>query len=185
MTDTAILNGAAHHQTNGRAVPDYPSFTFASSGRTVQVRKLSPMTMQRIAQQTQKDMPPPAAPVYEVEIDGGVKTTETNEADPVYQQALRAYNEQVKYETGMRFMRLCASYVLASDVPVDEVAEYRAAMDAAGAPLGDEDDRWVYLWEMCAASERDMQDFQQYVLGRAQATPEAVQAHVDSFRGDV
>ena len=185
MTDTIQRNGTAHHQTSGRAVPAHPSFTFGSSGRTVQVRKISPMTMQRIAQQVQKDMPPPAAPVFEVEIDGGVTTTETNDADPQYQAALRAYTEQVRLETGMRFMRLCASYVLVSDVPADEVAEYRAAMDAAGAPVDEADDRWVFLWEMCAAGQQDMQDFQAFVLGMSQATAEAVQAHVDSFRGDL
>lgn len=185
MTDTVILNGTAHHQSGGRAVPAFPSFTFPSSGRTVQVRKISPMTMERIARGVQKDMPPPQPPVFEVELDGGVKTKETNEADPAYQQALRDYREQFKLETGKRFMRLCASYVLVSDVPTDEVAEYRAAMDAAGAPVDDDDDRWVYLWEMCAAGQQDMQDFQAFVLGLSQATQEAVQAHVDSFRGDL
>lgn len=154
-------------------------FTFADTGITVKVRKVSPM----IATDVAASFPEPEPPEQEVEYPGG-KVMEKNYADPNYIHAKAEYQKKVT-------MALQRVMIQRAIKPTDEdwkedVQEYREFIQqSTGKPLQEESDLLVYVMRVCIGSQEDMQDLLNAITKRSQATPEAVEAARNSFRGQL
>lgn len=166
----------------GRAVPAHPTITLPDSGITIAVRKLSPMTMLSLDTAVRRDMPPPAVPRSIVDYGDGVTEIEPNPADPDYQAALAAYEQNVRLEAGKRFTRLVATYCLV-EWDSDAVAALRSGMAAIGSPLNAEDDTdaYIYVWQIACVSNQDITTLQNFIMGQSQPMEAAVQAHAATF----
>lgn len=192
---------SSNHVENGAGVTVLPrprhdlTFTFPDSGQTVRVRRLGPFVMDDLREAVLAAMPAPVAPLVRVE-DGedaqGHPTyrTERNPADPSYQAAMTAHQQQVVEETARRLIALlttfCAEPLSPEDLDRDEIAVQRAIRQATGA-TGTEamSDQEIWLRYLCIRTPRDLAAFQSFVLSRSQPTEEVVQAHISTFRGDV
>lgn len=174
--------------SNGHAkaerIPEVERITF-STGVTVTVRPLATMTVQLInaAVRKDKEFRRPDPPLQKVEAIDGV-TTVQNTADPAYVAELAAWEQRVSEEVGARFLRVLARRAVEIDVDRAWVAAFRADMEAAGAPVEGEDVE-VYLYHYAAPTTEDMELLQRKALRQSQPTEEAVQAHIDTFRGNV
>lgn len=169
--------------TKGRTPPPLPEFVF-SSGRVVQIRKLSPETTARMQQAILKDMPDPPPPRQKVVTADGEVEAE-NPAHPEYQRALEALDTERQVEYARRFTKLLETYALIYEVDAEAVAAYRAAMAGIGTDLSDLNDAQVYLWHLCAEDQRDYQRLAEVVISHAQPAEAAVAAHTAMFPGDV
>lgn len=163
-----------------RAIP----FTFPDSGITVGLYRLAPDTITLIRQAIKKEFSPPQPPTQTVEFADGTSRQERNEADPEYTAALKRYEYEAAEKTADRMMRLIARR---AEVEVDNEAvfHFRADMEAIGVPVEETDDKAVYVRHICVSSEGDYTALTDFIMQRSQPTKEAVDAHKDSFRGDV
>lgn len=173
----------------GRAVPPLPQHTFQDSGITVGIRKIGPMTQQRLAQQIMRDDPEPQPPVVQTEIG-----PEPNPADPTYERAVREWQQRTGLALNERLMLLAAleAEVTIDDAARDEIARRQRHMRAAGiawAPHPDLDDeeneRVFYILHVACASTDDLKEFGRAVRERSVPTEEAVARQVASFPGDL
>jgi hypothetical protein len=179
MVDT-LTNG---HAT--KAIPELEAITF-STGVSVKIRPLATMTVQTINAAVRKDarFVRPEPPRQKVEaIDGATEVA--NPDDPGYIAALADWQARFAEEVGVRFLKVLALRGVVMDIDGEWVAAFRADMDAAGAPVDDLSDAELYLYHYAAPLPEDMELLQRKALRQAQPTEEAVQAHADSFRGDV
>jgi hypothetical protein len=170
----------ANGHLKGRAAPALPQFTFPDSGITVGLRRFSPDTQDRIARELSRKSPPPPAPEIETELGA-----ESNPADPDYQQALNAYWMRIQLETNERMFALALRQI---EVDIDRAVldRLKADMEEIGTPLdADKDDRELYIRHVCISSVYDLTALLSYLQRRSLPTEEAVQEHLDSFRGDV
>jgi hypothetical protein len=184
-----VHNGHA----KGRAVPALPSHTFQDTGITVRLRKLSPMTNQRLSEAIRREFPPPEPPTYEVEY-GDQKVREINDADPTYvaryqrweQDAARIFNERL-----LKLVCLDAVEVEIGETERTEIERKKRSLSRVGAaweddPTLDEDEnlRYFYVQHCCFGSGDDMRELYAAVNMRSQPTEAAVQAHIETFSGD-
>ncbi len=160
-----------------------PSFTFPDSGITVRLRRFAPDTIAQIGRAIKKDLPPPSAPLQEVDYGEG-KRLEPNEGDPTYLKALAEYESEITTELGERLLRLVVRRVEVV-IDVDAVQQLREDMEAIGASLADMDDKSIYVRHICIASRADMEALSSHILRLSQPTGAAVQEHIDIFRGDI
>jgi hypothetical protein len=174
--------------TNGRAldriIPPFEDVTL-STGVVVTIVPLATMTVQTINAAVRNDpaFAQPKPPLQKVEtLDGPAEVP--NPDDPHYTAALAAWSQRVQEETGMRFMRVLARRGVRMEIDTAWVDQFRADMDAAGAPI-DGSDAEVYLYHYAAPLPEDIELIQRKVLRQSQPTEEAVQAHVDTFPSDV
>lgn len=180
-----LIDVLSNGHAKGEATPEQATVTF-STGVTVTVRPLATMTVQLISAAVRKEASPhkPVPPLQKVEAIDGV-TTVQNVNDPAYVAALGEWEQGIAAEVGTRFLKVLARRGVEMDIDPAWVAAFRADMEAAGAPIGELDDAEVYLYHYAAATPEDMEKLQRVALRQSQPTEEAVQAHVDSFRGDV
>lgn len=181
MLMEVISNG----HTKTHATPELETITF-STGVTVRVRPLATMTVQLINAAVRKDpaFRRPEPPRQKVEtLDGPSEVANPN--DPAYVAELAAYEARFGEEVGTRFLKVLARRGVVLDIDEEWVAAFRADMDAAGASVAALSDEEIYLYHYAAPLTEDMELLQRKALRLAQPTEEAVQAHVDSFRGDV
>lgn len=184
LTDRIHTNG-----TRGRAVPALPEHTFRDSGITIRFRKIGPMTQQRMAQAIRQELDKPRVPVAHTELG-----PEPNPADPAYQAAVEEWEQQCATELNNRLMRLAA---LESEIEIGEreqaeIARKRRYLKSVGMPFEDspdlereENDRVLYILHIACATPDDLKEFGRAIFQRSVPTEEAVQAHVDSFPGDI
>lgn len=182
---TEVRNG----HVKGRAVPALPKITF-SSGYSVSVRRLPPMTQQRLAESIQRmdtvrGITRPAVPKVVTEL--GV---EENTADPDYQAALVLWENAIKLEFNDRLLTLvCLDSV---DVPVTDdirqaIARKRRYLTKAGAWQDDpdlepdENDRVLFMLHIAAARGEDLQLLYRAVVELSEPTPEVVEQHIETF----
>lgn len=170
-----------NEQGRGRRVPPYPTVTLPDSGYTVSVRRIAADALQQIqiTARRELDEKKPAVPVIETELG-----PEENQADPDYQQALVAWQDEVTLLVGMKFMTLVASYAVVTPTDEQAVSNLRDAMAAIGSELPGSD-RDVFIWGIVAPTEQDRQTLMAFVVGKSLPTEAAVQAQRDTFRGDV
>lgn len=184
MTIMEHVNG-----TRGRAVAALPAHTFKDSGITIRIRKVGPMTQQRMAQAIQKEIPEPAVPMVETELG-----REPNPADPAYSAAYQAWDRKTAALLSERMMRYAAleAEVTIDDQAKNEIARAKRNMALSGAawePIAglteEENDRVFYILHVACATQDDLKEFSAAVRTRSVPTEEAVQRHIATFPGDV
>lgn len=177
----------------GRGVPSLPTHTFQDSGVTVRLRKLSPMTSQRLSEAVRRDFPPPAPPTYEVEY-GNTKVQEPNDADPTYLARYQRWQEETAKLFNERLLKLVCLDAIEVELGPEEQAEItrkKRSLSVVGVTWEDDPDlsvdenaRLFYVQHCCLASPDDMKELYAAVTARSQPTEAAVQAHIDTFPGD-
>lgn len=181
---TEAVNG----RVKGREAPPETlyDFTFAGTGRTVQIRKLSALIRDEVRRQVKRSpgFEEPQPPMVEVDYGEG-KIRQPHRGHPVYQELLSDWNTRVTQEAADRLERLVIQRAVVCEVDEQAVAEIRAAMAAADTPLDEYDDHHVYVAFLCVGPQQDYNELLAAVFNRSLPSREAVQAHIDSFRGEV
>lgn len=180
------LNGAEHPK--GRAAPPekLEEFTFQGTGRTVQVRKLSTLIRDEVRRQVIRDpaFAEPQPPRQEVDYgDGKVKIA--HRGHPVYQQLMAEWRERLNQEVGDRLVNLVIRRGVVCEVDTEAVATIRAALAEESIDTSAMSDHYVYVAFVCVGPYEDYTDLLKAVFERSTPAEAAVQAHIDSFRGDV
>lgn len=186
MTIMEHVNGKGQQ---GRIAPPLPEHTFKDSGITIRIRKVGPMTQQRMAQAIRREISEPEPPMIETELG-----REPNAADPAYIKAYEAWETQTTALLSERMMRYAA---LEAEATIDdraraEIARAKRSMRLSGAewqPIEgltqDEDDRVFYILHVCCATADDLKEFSQAVRTRSVPTEEAIQRHIATFPGEL
>jgi len=186
MTIMEHVNGKGQQ---GRIAPPLPEHTFKDSGITIRVRKVGPMTQQRMAQAIQKEVPEPDVPIADTELG-----PEPNPADPSY---IAAYDAWERKTNGLLTERMIRYAALEAEVTIDAQAKTditrakrnMALSGAAWEPIDglteDENDRVFYILHVACATGDDLKEFSAAVRTRSVPTEEAVQRHIATFSGDV
>lgn len=200
LTDLAPTNGVTH--TRGRQVPALLTYTFRDSDITVQMHKMSPMTINqiRIAVRRQcRTLPPdhehayPHPPVQLVAVGGGEPTPQENTGDPQYVQALADWESWANGEVSKRLMRLAAvEYLVVDDAAIaDTVERIRRMFARDGIPLDEsgmeqydqaERNRVIYLEHVCYGSPDDMAAFANFLARGTRPTEEQIADATATFR---
>lgn len=165
---------------NGRHAPPLATHTFMT-GRTVELHPVSQFTIAHIEISARKATPAPPIPVHRVEINGQM-VEEMNDADPAYQEALNRYNGEINFKV------MDGTIELGVEVEVDEAELNRVkrAMEIVGTPLNEISDKVAYVKHCCMTDiVRDSQLLIMAIQALSGPTPEAVDAHVAMFSGDV
>lgn len=180
----AITNG----RQKGRIPPPEKlyDFTFEGTGRVVQIRKLSALIRDEVRRQIKRrpEFAEPQPPIFEVDYGEG-KIKQPNRSHPVYQELLKEWNARITQEAGDRLADLVIARAVVCEVDTDAVAQMRATMAAIGTPLDEYDDHHVFVAFVCIGPQQDYYDLLKVVFERSMPSPEAVQAHIDSFPGPV
>lgn len=187
---TTTQNG--RHQ-KGRIVAP-PAVTF-SSGYTVTVHRLPPMTQQRVAEAVQRldeirGVKRPVVPMVEGAVAGQL---EANEADPDYIAQVAAFDAARKLEFNDRLMLLVcldAVEVEWTDALRAKVARTRRRLERVGAWVdddtleADERDTLIFVQHIAMEKGEDLQALYRAVMALSEPTPEVVEQHVETFPGD-
>lgn len=183
LTDHIAQNG-----TRGRAAPALPEHTFADSGITIRVRKISPATQQRLAMLVQKDYPKPDPPTVKTELGD-----EPNPADPAYQETLTRWQQQQGLALNDKLMTFAALEAEVAIGPEEraQIARVRRNLELIGAwqdregMTPEENEKILYVLHIACASGDDLREFGKVLTERSAPTEEAVRRHVETFPGDL
>ncbi len=190
----------------GRGVPPRYTYTFASSGITIECHKVGPSALESlgraIRKETQRpDHPHAMPPVPTQEIDYGNDDKRQEELpesawSDEYKAQRREWQTWVDTEVGKRFARMliCDYVEIDLDAARDEIAHLEKSLKRQGAELPDldidtegyTDDeilklRYVFMCCMLDPAN-DGQAFVQYMIGRSQPREEAIQDRIAAFR---
>lgn len=166
--------------SKGRVAPDQLTYTFPNGAKGI-VHPLSQYTIANLEIATRKQFPPPPVPLA----PGVGGEPQPNEADPDYEVALRVYGGEHQTRLMDRL------FDVAIDVQVDdqELERLSRAMERVGAPIEEFSDKVAYIKHCCLVNmgtfEHDMQALASLITGQAVPTEADVQAHVETFQGDV
>ena len=152
-------------------------FTFRDTGKSVKIRKVSPM----LAVDVEATIPKPKPPVNKVDYGNG-PVDEPNYADPGYDQAVKARSNLV----GAAVLRatILRGVVVEGEEWRQEVAEYRQFVkDMTGEELTEPSDLVVYVMRICVGTTDDMNELMAAISTRSQPTAEAVERSKASFPG--
>lgn len=188
MSDHSTGNG--HEPTlvlarpRGRAVPDYPS-TVLPSGHEVRVRRLASGTSALLRAQAYKELEAerPQPPTQVVDVGPGQQREVAREKDPDHLAAVERWGARVTQRAGEKLIALLATYAILNETDQEAVDAYKAAMTSVGITV-EEDDRSIYCWQVLAPTNDDQSRLIAFVLGLSEPDPEAVRAHMQTFRGD-
>ena len=171
----------------GRRVPPLPTYTFASSEVTVGIRRLGPFTMDEIRKKLLKDRKPPKPPVVTVPIgEMAVMMPEEHPDDPTYKREKAEYDVWLQTTVAEHMLNLMINYCIVCDVEPEVVEEKRGMLAMIDPAINDEySDREIYIRYYLLGTPTELQEVQQFILGQSMPTPEAVQAHIDTFPSDV
>lgn len=184
----------------GRGVPEYPTYTFKGSGETCRVRRLSPITMQRLQQAIiaeARAYPPdhehayPQPPAERIAVGGGPERDEPNPNDPAYKDRLAKWETWAQTEIMERFLRIAAVDACIFDpgqIDADHIDRLRRRMASEGAPLPflpaytpEENDQILWVQHVCIATNEDLADFVSFLLTRTEVKEPEVAAHIATF----
>lgn len=178
-----------HVNGKGRIASPLPQHTFKDSGITIRIRKIGPMSQQRMAQAVRREIPEPEPPTTETEL--GI---EQNTADPSYMRAYDAWERKTNSLLSERMLTYAAleAEVAIGDVERAEIARTRRSLAISGVtwqPIegltDDENDRVFYILHIACATPDDLKEFSAAVRERSTPTEEAIQRHLATFPGDV
>lgn len=182
------LTEATGGRQPGRAAPPERLYdhVFEGTGRAVQVRKLSALIRDEVRRQVKRlpDFAEPQPPIVTVDYGEG-KIKQPHRAHPLYQELLADWNARVTQAASDRLVELVIRRAVVCDIDPAAVAQVRADMAAVATPLDEYDDHYVYVAFVCIGPYADYQELLKAVFERSMPSPEAVQAHKDSFRGDL
>lgn len=147
-----------------------------SSGITVKIRKVSPMTLQAVKRQ----YPRPAPPLVENDYGDGKVRREPNPADPAYAQALEDHLQMV----GLKVIDVLMDLGVDVAPDAEAVAAFRARMQRHGIEVQG-DDHQIYVQHIAIQTEDDLERVREAITRKAMPTEEAVQEHLATFPGDV
>lgn len=185
----------------GRRVNARPRHLFKDTGIEVELHKMSPTTLQRIAEAIRaeaKALPEghehkmPEPPTERVEV-GGEWREERNENHPDYLAAYEKWSQWAMAETNERFLRIAAvGAVVPLDTTDEEISEaanrVRRMLSAEGVSLPyfdqytpAENDRIIWLLHVAIGSQEDLREFYEALTQRSSVSQEAVQAHIATF----
>lgn len=186
MTDV-LTNG---HRPKGRAAPP-PTVKF-SSGYSVTVRRLPPMTQQRIAESIAqldevRGVKRPTPPMVD---NGDELPPSPNDADPDYLAAVERFDAACKVEFSDRLLL----FVCLDAVEIELTAEQRAIVERTRRRLtkvgawrddpdldADENDRVLFIQHIAATNGDDLRALYRAVVELSEPTPEVVEQHIESF----
>lgn len=192
----------------GRRVPELPEFTFPDSGYTVRIRLLGPWTLEEIRlalRKIRKEPPVPLLKVPDMYNDAGDVTSyrlEPNDADPMYKQQVKEYENWLAEAAGHRLLDIIVSTCIIpdpDDLDPEEVRVHRRALIKAGPSIAEDPeaaaqhrkaieemtDEEVFARCMCMRSGRDMTELQRFVTSRSMPTVEEIDQQVTAFRPEV
>lgn len=183
------VQGHVNGHQKGRDVPPEKlyDFTFEGTGRAVQVRKLSTLIRDEVRRAVRRDPQfpkEPEPPLVEVDYGAG-KIIQPHRGHPVYQELLKEWQAKFSDEVSERLITLVIHRGVVCEVDEQAVAQVRSDMAAAKSPLDDYCDHYVYVAFVCVGPYNDYQALLKAIFERTMPSDEAVQAHKDSFRGDV
>ena len=173
------MTESTNGHTNGRAVPALMTHTFADTGMTVGIRKLSPLLRDDIDIALRREFPEPAPPVVDTELG-----PEVNAADETYLKRRAEWMVAHVERRSERMLRVAIKRGIEVEVDADAVAALRADMAEQGVTL-DDDDKFVYVSRICIGSTEDLQELYDALTRRSMPTRQAVEAHKATFPGDV
>lgn len=160
----------------GRVPPEPARHTFPN-GATATIRRMSQFTIASLEIGIGKAYPKPAPPLA----PGIGGAMEPNPADPEYAAAVQRW----QLETQLRVMDAMLDYAV--DIEVDQAAldDVRTLFERVGAPLDEISDKVAYIKHCCVFDlSRDLSAVSALIRDGI-PTEADVQAHVETFRGDV
>lgn len=204
IIDLPVTNGVTQYRGRGRAVPARLVYTFQDSGVTVEMNKMSPMTVTHLKAEVTRECeahPPghphakPQVPVQLVAVGGGEPIPQTNEGDTEYKNALAEWDAWANAEISRRLLRITALdyLIIDDDAIVGEVDRKRRMFVREGIPLDESDmpedrytdaerNRIVYLNHICFGSDKDIQEFSMYLMHRTQPQEAGIGDAIAAFR---
>ena len=141
---------------------------FKDTGKSVKIRKVSPM----VAVDIEKSIPRPKPPMNTVDYGNG-PVQEANYSDPGYMNAL----EERQAEVGFASLRatIMRGVVVEGDEWKDEVLEYRKFIfETTEKELEEKSDLIVYIMRICMGTQEDMNDLLLAISTRSQPTQEVI-----------
>lgn len=187
MTATETLNGAEPRQKGRTAPPEkLEDFTFQGTGRMVQVRKISTLIRDEVRRQVRRDpnFAEPEPPQQDVDYGDG-KVRMANRAHPIYQELMKDWREKFNREVGDRLVNLVIQRGVVCEVDEAAVERVRAELAEQGISTSHLDNHYVFVAFVCIGPYEDYTDLLKAVFERSTPVEAAVQAHLDSFPGDV
>lgn len=188
-------------RTRGRAAPDYPTYTFKDSGQTCRLRRLSPITTQRIQEAIVRewkklpaddDRAMPQPPTERIAVGGGPEREEANPNDPAYKERLAAWERRVQGEMIERLIRVAALDACIFEpgvIDTDWTERFERRMNAEGQPLnipdhyqGDERAQIIWVIYHCLGSQEDLTEFVQHLSRRSEIRQEDVATNIATFQ---
>ena len=183
----------------GRSGPEYPDFTFPSTGITVKIRRLGPFTIDAIGVSSRKKKkqtsPRPEPPRHQVNYAADNEPPryewEENPADPEYKRQLVQWEEETGREEAMSIIDTIIRNAVILDLGEAELTEVAAARSfLRDIGLDEEElakitDHEIYVKHVCIKATSDLNLLQEYVIGESMPTEELIQEHEDSFKSGV
>lgn len=146
---------------------------------TINIRKVSPFLLNEVSEQ----FPAPLAPIVTVTI-GDEKREERNEADPTYQEALKAHRRLLLQKT----QELIVERGVVLTLTPEQKAEVKELRSQFLAMTGNElqgSDKAIYLMKIAIGTEEDLQELVEAITRRSHPTEQEMAKASDSFRGKV
>lgn len=156
-------------------------FTFAGSGRTVHIRKLSALIRDEARRQARFEIDEPKPPFTTVDYGNG-KIEQANLGHPIYVQLKQQWEKDVTERTAEKLQQIAIRRGVVCEIDRKAVAQAREDLISAGISTAEYDDHYVYVAFVCIGPYEDWQDLLNAVFNRAGPSEEAVQTHVESFR---
>lgn len=153
----------------------YP-YTIADTGRAIQIRKVSPMLAREVANLHKQ----PEAPMQEVTYPDGHKEQEANEADPRYQELLRAHREKMITEV----QRLTIERGVIIELSKDDLAEVAELKEFYQREYKQElkgSDKYIFVSHICIGTVEDLNDLVKAITRRSSASPEGTAEALKTF----
>lgn len=174
--------------SKGRAAPpeNLEPFTFASTGRQVQIRKVSALLREEVRRQVRRDLDATKPPIPMVEVDyGDGKQRIPHTGHETYQRLLAAWEAEVTAEAGDRIKRIAVKRGVVAAIDQAALDQVRADLADEGVDTSAQTDLWAYVAYVCIGAYDDWTDLLKAIFERSSPSEAAIQAHIDSFRGDV
>jgi hypothetical protein len=152
-------------------------FTFKDTGINIKIRKVSSFLVNEL----NKLYPAPKPPMQEVDYGDGKVVMEPNEAHPNYIQTMADY-QNLKME---QLKKLLVRRGVECEVDTEAVQELRDYWRAEYGKELEGTDKEIYIFYICAGTDKDADELMEAILRRSQPTKEAVELAKVTFPGKV
>jgi len=144
----------------------------------VEIRKVSPMLMNRLA----KDFPPPKPPVEEHEINGEI-VREENPTNPEYLKEYEEYEDQFNEMVQRILMKRGVVFEMTPERQKEVDQLRQDYLDETGIEIEEKDDRFLWLYEIAIGTPQDLQELMEAIYSRQDVQEEDLRIAEDSFQG--